>query len=805
MLISQLRVGWRLLGAEPAHAIGSILGLSVGLAVCVLLLGLVRDALSYDRQIPQHEQIYLVNTRFNHASADPRWHEQAPQGLVAAIEATTTGTLATGYIPMTRSISSRNQVSEVVIHAVHPAFAQVFGVVPLAGDLNAALTRPDALALTQTAAHRLFGDSEALGQSVQIGARSYQVLAVLPSPPSATTVPYSVLAGFNSSIMSEQRRQSLQTSWGVLSGRVYVKLAAGASAASLTGQLQDAADRSPLRAETPADVLAELGPRRLIEIRLCALRDAYFQSDVRADPDSTTHGDWRMTLGLAGVALLILLLAVSNYVNLATVRTLRRQREVALRKVLGASVGQVAAQFLLESIAITQAAMVVGLLLALAVREPYAHLVNRPLDDLFTPATVAFCLLMGIVVGAAAGAYPAWVAARVRATQALSGRGNSETSATAWLRRVLTVAQFATALLLGSVCVAIALQTDHATRMSPGFDPAALIQVDLPRTTQMTSSANQAFRAALLRLPGVAGVAAAREIIGRNDVDIAMPFSREGHASVSLNVKEVSPEFFAVYRIAAVAGRVFDPGVDTTDSDIAVLNGAATRALGFAAPAAAIDQYINHASVGSFKVIGIAADVRHSSIREPIEPLLYVPSLQTSALTVRAQGDVSTVEGAVAVLWRQTFPNEVLRMNRARSVIAMNYADDLRVARLLALATLISLVMAAFGIYALSASSVQRRRREIVLRKLHGATPAAIGVLLGKEYLGLVAGSALIAMPIAALLIQRYLMGFVERAPVTGLALPAALGVLALVALLASLRQMLLAMRITPAKALRDN
>ncbi|RLM49857.1 hypothetical protein DVK02_17600, partial [Halobellus sp. Atlit-31R] len=158
---------------------------------------------------------------------------------------------------------------------------------------------------------------------------------------------------------------------------------------------------------------------------------------------SPTHGDRKTIFGLAAVGVLILLLAATNYVNLATVRTLRRQREIALRKVLGAGTGAVSRHFLAESVLVCLIATAIGLLLAWLLLPVFSDLVQRRLDRMFTPVSLGFSLLLGVGVGLLAGAYPAWSAIKVRPTAALAGRGNSETVGGLRLRRVLTVLQFA--------------------------------------------------------------------------------------------------------------------------------------------------------------------------------------------------------------------------------------------------------------------------------------------------------------------------------------------------------------------------
>lgn len=804
MKLRDFLIGWRLLLKEPGYSAVVMAGLGIGIAICFLLLGYVRYSFAYDAHVPDNDRVYLVNVRFNYASG-VSWNQDSPQALVEAARRSGLPVTASGYVPVKRSVVVDNVVHELELHAVSPDFPGMFGIAPLAGSLDAVLASADGLALTERTASRLFAGDAALGKVVHIGDASFRVLAILPDPPATSTAPYAALVGFDSSVFDDKFRKNLLQHWGQLAGKVYLKLAPGVSPADVTRALQDAVDRSPLRSGFPATYLAQLGDRKLMEVRLCALRDAYFQSDVQADDSPTLHGNKSTVLALAGVAVLILVLAVTNYVNLSTVRTLRRQREVAMRKVMGATVGRVVGQFLAESTLVSVMATVAGLLLARVLLVPFAALVNRTLDSVFSPANVLAGLLVGALVGVLAGAYPAWVALRVRVTQALSGRGNSETAAGQWARRVLTVLQFATAMGLAAVCIAIAWQTDYVTRLSPGFDVARLIHIDLPRGSNMTVPNNLAFRDALLRIPGVTGVASAREIVGRHDTKAIASLKQPGGSAANIALKAVSPEFFAVYGIRAIEGRVFDPRIETLDSDAVVINDSAARALGFASAKAAVGQFVTDESGSApSRIVGVAAEVRHTSLHQAPEPVTYYIAKDTRALTVRFDGSVQNVEQAVETLWKRYFPNDALNMYRAQTFFDLDYADDLRVAKMLAASTCISIAIAAFGIYVLAAYGTRRRRREIVLRKLYGASRLKIAQLVGREFLLLIVVSAVLALPLAALVIERYLRGFTERAPIHGWTLAAAFVAAAAIAQLSTLRHLLAAVRLRPSEALRD-
>jgi len=277
--------------------------------------------------------------------------------------------------------------------------------------------------------------------------------------------------------------------------------------------------------------------------------------------------------------------------------------------------------------------------------------------------------------------------------------------------------------------------------------------------------------------------------------------------AVKTSTLYVSPEFFGVYGLKQVAGRLYDPIRDKVeDEDKIVVNEAGARRFGFASSQDAVGKYVRNpdGSGTAMQVIGVAPDIRHRSAREAMQPTVYFLESRTPVFTVRTSGSQEAVKRAIEELWPRYFPNDVLDIQRAAGMFALNYADDLRLAKLLGASSVIATAIAAFGIYVLAAYSVQRKAREIVLRKLYGAGNGAVGRLVGKEFAALLGVGALIGLPAAWLAIERYLAGFTERAPIGVWTIAAALLVACLVALGSTARHALAAMRIRPALALRE-
>ncbi len=805
MILRDFRVGWRLLIKEPVYSIVVTLGLAFGFAACFLLLNYVQYSFSYDSNVPDNKNVYVVQERFNFF-VPIRWGESAPYPFLNA--AVQSGLVSAGTSVKTLSgvTQVNNIVTRVTLRATDLNFPLIFGVKVIEGDLKSALSRPDGLALTQRAAKKLFGDLSYIGKTARIDGNQVQVLAILADPPTNTTLPYDALVGFETVVWPVDNRNKTMTDTALSQVKIYLKLRPDASRAALTQILQDVSDNSSLKMQLDPGIVERLGQQKLIDVRLTSLADSYFDPDMENALGAGRRGDKKVVLGLATTAILILLLATINYVNLATVQLLRRQREISVRKVLGAGVANISGQFLAESLLVSMIATSLGLILAEGLLPIFETIVNRKLDDLFQPTSILAGAIFGFMVGLISGAYPSWIALGNRPQQALSGRSDTETVGALWLRRFLTVLQFATAIGLTATTLAVSWQTQYSININPGFNAEPLLVVDTPIDLHNPNS--RAFRNALTRIPGVSGVASSEVAVGRNNkTHVGQVRSPNGNDTSAI-VKLVSPEFFEVYGVPPIAGRMFDKKIDPSDdASVVVINAAAARALEFEPAEAAIGQILFYGKRGdqenALRIIGVAPDIRNGTAREPTQPTIYTLDSATTVVTVRLENNVEKVHERIESLWRQYFPNDELEIESARSILEESYGEDLRLMKILVGATILSIVIAAFGIYVLSAYTVRRLTRQIVLRKLYGASPIHIAMLLVREFMTLVAVGAFIGLPIAMIMVNRYLSTFIDRAPIGLWTIPMALGLVLVVVFISTAKNTFDAMRLSPALALK--
>ena len=755
----------------------------------------------------------MVKQRDNRQPTAP-WFDQVPLLLHATALKAPGVDSAAAWLPsrpqqLTARIKGRLYRHDSL--TVTPEFARTLGLAAVRGDLDATLRLPDSFAITEAGALAAFGNTDVIGRTIEVDGQSVRVGAVVRTPPANTTIPFETLFGPSSNLSPPEIRDELVTGSRGWWGRMLIRVKPGASIEAVRSTLQDAVDRAAVLQKMPAVTRARLGGRKVMDVALVPLGEAYFDRDLAVNNLARPgpRGDRAVVAGLGAIALLILALAAINYVNLATARVVRRQREIAMRKVLGASPRQIAMQFIAEALVVALLATGLGLLLAWLALPLFAALVERDLGGMWSLSNLGAALALGLLLGLASAVNPVWTALRVAPHGALSGRQDSESVRAGQVRKLMTVLQIGAAMGLACVTLAITWQTRHALARAPGFDPAPLLIVDMEGGTNPKHSAAARGLVAALKANGaVAGVTISEDAVGRHDAAWSRELRRPGVADVRVEMKSVSANFFEQYGIKPVAGRLFDPRIDADEAtEPLVVNAVAARQLGFAAPSAAIGQtvvFTNFDDTVVYKrIVGVAPELRFHSLREAPAAIGYELWIAGSTLTVKAAHSLPETEAAVRALWPRWFPDSVLTMHHATDVLAADYAEDRRLARLMAIATGIALAIAAFGTYALAADAVQRRAREIVLRKLYGARKRDIGLLMLREFGALTLAGAVIGLPVGALVGERYLASFVERAPFGYWNVALDFGASACMALVAIAHHAWGAMRMAPAEALR--
>jgi putative ABC transport system permease protein len=519
------RGAWRQLRAEPGPAALVIAGLALGLALMLLTVGFLRDTLWPDAHLPEAERLIAFEWRVRTpGGGTSEWHSEMPTTpLSRALRDTGAPVAEMSRVIHFPLLSGAVDAQGVQHHArlasvlADPDIEALFGIKPIAGDLRAALTSPDGVALTEHGANKLFGTANVVGRPMTVtttvegepGRAQTQtitltVMAVVPSPNLNSTLIYDAIAGFNAPAAKAYVDRYQMWSWG--NGRLYARLKPGATATQVGELAQRLFEKQPMPPGLPADFLTGGG----------------WWAYVRALPvlDIGLHGagspDRRLRLGsLAMAACGVLALAIINFVNLWSVRTLKRQREIGLRKSLGASASALATQFFVEALAVAGLAGVLGLLLTWWATPAVSVLMQHSFDaPVLSPAMLALAALLCIAIAALSALPLTSIALRVRPAESLAGRSHSEGRASRWLRRVMTTVQFGAAALFAAMALTVAWQTQHVADLSRGFDIDNRVAVDLPPETLPAQT--QSLLARIHSWPEVIEAAASPDVPGRD-------------------------------------------------------------------------------------------------------------------------------------------------------------------------------------------------------------------------------------------------------------------------------------------------
>ncbi len=811
-MLKNLRVGWRQFAADPGYTAVVVGGLAVAIACCFLVAQIVFNEVLPDLEVPDPGQV--VTLEFH----QDIWREQAPFALAGALRQANAPASA-----IARSLDGNSLAVHAGTRTVRLGFVfadadivDIFGLKSSAGDLRAALTRPDAIALTAPAARKLFPDGDALGKTVVVHGHALTVLAVVPERPRLFQGVSDAFASFDSPVSNIG--PDMRTDWNWTQGNVFARVAHGFRPADVGAAAQAVYEKGPGRTMMSSERQQVLAHD---DLRATPLPRQYLHG-------AEGHRHAMQLLGMAGGAALMLALALANHVNLTSVRTLARAREIAVRKTLGADPWRLVLQFVLESALTAALSAAIGLLLAWWLAPAIGDLLYlRLARGLFAPDRLALLAAVSLALGAISGLYPARIALGVNCVAALAGRTHTEGAAGRAARRVMTGLQFALALVIAGGAGAMLWQNRFVATLPRGIDTTGLLAVDIPNAFFVFGGSPPGaipFRDALSHEPGVEALAWSMDVPGRSMDKTYQTVGRAAAPVLNANVMPVDLGFFDVYGVHVVAGRprapaaVAEPASAAASGSAAsappaerlvVLDVATTRQLGFPTPQSAVDQLIfgggDFGKPGNdpMRIVAVASDIRLEDARETARPHVFAISLKPQAVLTLKGPDMARLQQAVARVWPRFFPDDALAPETADEAVATTYEREHNFARVAAGTSIIALLLSAFGVYALAAYTVRRSAREIVVRKLYGAGRGRIARLVAREFAPLLAAAAVVGLPLAGWLARAWLENFTERSPGILWVLPAALLALLATTALAALRHARIAMAMRPAQALR--
>ena len=813
---------YRSLTRHRLYAALNVLGLAVGVAVFLVLWLDVRFETGFDRWIPQADNTYRLDEVLTRPGLSPRQSAKTTSVIAPLLKADYPQVAAYTRLiwddqPLSRGLTSGTED----VRYVDQDFFKVLALPLERGDGSTALSSPGDVVITQAIARKYFGTTDVLGRRLTLTERdaktSVRVSGVLRDLPRDTHLKLGVLKALTPAY---EQHDSSFTDWNSQTGSTYLRFRNRADAQAVQADLVNFVER---RARGSGETKLGDHPTKLLSLRLTPLPAIHFETAITT-ADFQPNVDARVVASLALVGVLTLGIAVLNYVNLATAQSALRAREVAVRKVMGATSRALVVQFLAEAVVMSFAAGLIGL----AMTELLLPLVNAAGGSALSLAywgprgVVPVLLAAVLVIGFAAGAYPALLLssfqpARVLAASRMPGGGKLD----ARIRGALVVVQFAAAIAFTISTLVMSEQAKYLQAADRGFKREGLIVVDSLSAHSLLSR-QSVILDALRKVPGVSFVSSSSREPASQSIDM-VPVKVTGHTDPDQNMvlEAVSPDYFQTYGAEVIAGRAFDTSHQIDDASAVMdedvpskrglnvmLNQAAVKNLGFSSPADAIGRSIT--AIGDpASVIGVARDVRFMSPHDPVQPVIYLYRANVvygGIGAVRYQGvDPRSMMASLAAVWREVGEGEPFVASSADVRLSDYYVPDQQRARLFTMGSVLAVAIGCVGLYGLASFNTARRVREIGIRKTLGASTADILRLLVGQFLRPVALANLLAWPLAFFAMRSWLSSFDQRISLSPLYFLAATLLTLAVALTTVVGQVLVVARAEPAKALRHD
>jgi putative ABC transport system permease protein len=766
MLRNYLKIAFRNLAKYKFISFINLFGLTVGLTCCLLITTYILNELSYDRYNKNAENIYRVTRDFNNEDG------------VVSLRLSTISPPFGYYLPtdfpeiqkMTRLYNPSiiaMRYNDKLFNEENAFFADenlfdVFSVKVLKGNPKSALSGPFSVMLTEEMAKKYFGDEDPLNKIIRADNRiDVKVTGIYKSfPPNAHMHP-SVLISFNtlkdSAVYGEK---NLETNWGNNSFFTYILLPPHYDTRRMLARFPSFIDKRMYNQEyvgKQASKYTKLGLQKLTDIHL------YSHTDYEAEP----NGDMKRVYIFSAIALFILLIACINYMNLSTARSALRSREIGIRKVVGALKKELIFQFLSESVLLSWVAILLALG-CLYLTLPWLNKISG--QELSPTILMKWQILVPLfvtpfVVGILSGIYPALFMSSFQPVKTLKGLFKAGTTSISF-RKVLVVTQFAISIILIITTAIVFQQLHYMQKKSLGFDKEHIVVI--PYNNALKDK-YETFRTQLLANSNFKNVSRTSRIpTGRLLDDMgAYTLSGDTMKATNTDIKFVSVDydFIPTYGIQMAAGRNFsrEYGTDTAGF---VLNESAIKALGWKTQDAVGKDF----KYGEIKghIIGVIKDFHFESMHQSIVPLVLVmfpPSVNYyNNLSIKFSGtNIPAALSHLETTWKSTLPEIPYQYTFLDENFDKLYQTEQRQGNLFTIFACIAIFIACLGLFGLSAFAITQRIKEIGIRKVLGAKVSTIVALLSKDFLKLVAISAIIAFPVAWYFMRNWLQDFAYR------------------------------------------
>ncbi|GAA0523950.1 ABC transporter permease [Chitinophaga japonensis] len=751
MIGNYLKTAFRSLRRNKSYTFINIAGLTIGIAVCLVIFIVIRYESSFDNFHRHHDRIYRVMTKGEKGGVA----SCVPFPLPAAMKNDFPSWQSTGMAMLRNlqvAVMEKNAAPKLFkertgAFLVEAAFFRIFNFPWLAGEPSTALQDPNSAVLTRSTAERYFGDwKNAMGKTIKVSNDDLlTITGILQDAPSNTDFQLSIVIPYHLAKYSQSK------DWVSISSdhKCFVLLPPQVTAAAAERQLVAFSGKYRAADNKAIQVLQPLG-----QVHTDTSTDNYL---------GRTVGPERIRI-LWLIALFILCIACVNFINLSTAQAVNRAREIGVRKVLGSGRWQINLQFLLETCLQVLAGVMLALLIVALIIPPVNDIlgITLSLHLLNNTGVFIFLLITTIVVTILAGFYPALVLSGFNPIAALKSRITAKSTRGLSLRRALVVFQFiiAQALIIGTLL--LIRQINYFEQTPMGFKKDAIVDVPFPSDSASRSRLNY-LRDKLMAIKEVQQVSFNSNTPA--DDDNWWTEFRFDHAAketeFAMLSKFVDHQYVPTYQLPLAAGR----NITATDSvNEFLVNEAVVKKLGFSDPNDVLNKEVDlWGGAAKGPIVGVLKNFHSNSLKEDIVPLFMV-NMKRLYSTAGIQLSTTNIPAAlrqIERIWKETYPNYVFEYEFLDERIGNFYREERQLSRLYKVFSAIAIFLSCLGLYGLASFMAVQRIKEVGIRKVLGATTAHVVYLFSKDFMLLIAIAFVIACPLTWYFMHQWLQHFV--------------------------------------------
>jgi len=777
MIKNYLQTAWRNLIKNKTFSLINILGLSVGMAASILILEYFSLELSYDDFNKNAKNIYRIyNDRFQNGKLIQH-STMTYSGVSKAMRAE-----FPEIIDYTRVEDGGKNIivcNDKKLGGQHGltaenSFLAMFSYHLLAGDYRTALAEPYDVVLTKSLAEKLFSLANdnfgsVLGKAITIGRGSpLKITGVCEDVPENSHLQFDFLLSYITLYKGKNVWQQADYDFTYPKFWHYIQLKAGTNYHELEAKFVGFSDRHFQGTKVSGS---------LEKFYLEPLLSAHLYSDYEYEIGSTESPI--VVWGLFIIAALILTIAWINYVNLSTAKSLERAKEVGVRKVAGATRGQLVSQFMTESLIINLVSLIIAIVIIGFVQKNFNAMVNHhlSLNWLFKKGLGGYSfstsLIISILIGIFfSGFYPSFFLSSFNPANVLKGKFKSSSRGIA-LRKTLVIGQFTITVALIISSIVVYKQLQFVNEQDLGFNMSRIVAINGPELSDWDSTLlpkQNTFISAIKQIPGVSGAAFSWRLPGTElsriyDIHRGDQ-SQSTHFTICVN--GISPDFISLYEMKMLAGRTFenyDFNINGIGLHNVILNATAVSMLGFDSPEKAVGQDVI-LNGGNFKIVGVVSDFHQESLHSPIEATFFQPGSAsiTNPFSVKVGNhNVKATISAIEKKYDAIFPGNFFMYSFLDEKFDQQYNNDRLFGRVFAIFSALAILIACLGLLGLSLYSTFQRTNEIGIRKILGASIGSIVILLVKDFILLILIAIVIAIPIAWYFMHNWLQNFMMR------------------------------------------